>query len=840
MFRSHTSIGAVLALSMLLTPASLAEEPGRNDSFGDPLPPGAVLRLGADRFRHAGDARALAFSPDDRLLAVQCRCELVLWRAETGQVLYRRPLPSSQGAYYGLDFSPDGKVLAMGDSREAIGLWEVASGKKLRTLELPKLRIPGDDGATLRYSPDGKSLAVTVCNRKACVLDVDTGKLLSEFPPGGTGKYALAFSPDGKMLAVGSLSPSVQLWDSTTGRLLRAIDAHKQFVVMSLAFSPDGKALASGSWDLIVICRADTGEELARFEAAMQSVNGLAFTPDGRSLVSSSQDGKARVWDLEGKRQRFALDSRMRIGRCLALSHDGKTAAIGTGSNVIRLWDVATGKERFPEFVGHTGRVNGVAFSPDGSTVLSGGYDGRIQLWDAASGRPLRHLEGRAIGLSLTADGGRLATCDSDKAIRIWDVAAGKTLFQQTLADTDEVRAVRFTPDGKLLVSADWKRPQAGKAESGGRLVVWDAAAGRPLREIPLSELRTSAAALDISGRVAAVGGQQGKLWFCDLEGGRAFRVLPVGPAPETALAFAPDGRTLLSGSHDQSLRLWEVATGKEIFSLQGGQHGISAVAFAPDGRLLASADGTSPEFLDHLPPDGPRQVRFWDAATGQKVAHFSGMSEQATALAFSPDGRRLASGLKDGTVLVWDMTSVARPLRHRVRELSADELESFWNDLSGPDVRKAYLAAWTLSAGPVRAVAFLKDRLRPVPAADPKRVRQWVAELDSERFAARDEASRELEKLEGQAESALRQALAEKPTPEVRKRVEALLAARWEAPAPDTLRALRALAALERIGSAEARAVLELLAAGADGARLTQEAKASLRRLNGRATAAP
>jgi hypothetical protein len=169
---------------------------------------------------------------------------------------------------------------------------------------------------------------------------------------------------------------------------------------------------------------------------------------------------------------------------------------------------------------------------------------------------------------------------------------------------------------------------------------------------------------------------------------------------------------------------------------------------------------------------------------------------------------------------------------------LDGKALEKLWADLSGDDAPKAYAAGWKLVAAPEKAITFMKDRLAPAVTPEPKRVRQLIADLDSDKFAVREQASKELEKLGEIVEPALRQALKGQPSPELRRRVETLLALPATVRSPEVLRRIRAIQVLERIGSADARHMLENVAKGAPAARESQDALAALQRLKTRSSA--
>jgi dipeptidyl aminopeptidase/acylaminoacyl peptidase len=253
------------------------------------------------------------------------------------------------------------------------------------------------------------------------------------------------------------------------------------------------------------------------------------------------------------------------------------------------------------------------------------------------------------------------------------------------------------------------------------------------------------------------------------------------------------------------------VATGKELFQCQGS----ASVAFAPDGKTLASASG-----------DG--KVRLWEAATGKARLVLNGQAGEASSLSWSRDGRQLASAHQtNSSVLLWDVFPEPGP-----DTPTAKHLENAWDNLAGDDTARAFQAIRLLAAHPEQAVPLLQERLKPAMPADSKRLAQLIADLDNNDFATRQKATEELERLGDLAGAALEKALADKSALEMRTRIESLLEKVDRIPPPEILRSLRALESLEHAGTPEGRQLLETLAKGAEGARLTREAQASLRRL--------
>jgi hypothetical protein len=292
------------------------------------------------------------------------------------------------------------------------------------------------------------------------------------------------------------------------------------------------------------------------------------------------------------------------------------------------------------------------------------------------------------------------------------------------------------------------------------------------------------------------------------------------------SLALSPDGRLLLSGSNDRKVGLWEVFTGQEILTFSKHQRAVDAVAFSPDGRLAASAGGEL-----HVPygVKEPRRIRIWEVAGGEEIATFGGHDSDVVALAFSPDGAKLVTALKNNTTLVWDLKGLKLPTRTPVPKT----LEQLWADLAA-GAPAAHAAIALLAEKREPAVAYLKDRLQPALPQDPQQIKKLVADLASDRFALREAATKQLLAFDPPPLSAIRQALGANPSLESRRRLEQILS-QVEGPLvvdSETVRGARAVAVLEKVASPEARRILEKLAQGAPEARLTREAKASLARL--------
>lgn len=775
----------------------------------------------------AGFAAALA--SDGRTVAATRGSKVIVWETATGKKLHE--LKSTQPGLTALGFAADGRTLAALGIDRSLTLWETASGKVL------KAPAPADGPATLTnaasaaLSPDLKHLAVQnfdlgTQSFSLKIVEVATGRDVQEIQAPVGGAQVLAFSPDGKTLAMGSGPGGIQLYDVATGKELRSLGGkHAEGPANALAFSPDGKTLAlSREGGTLELWNVATGQQTHKI--------GESAPRPGRMVI-------VRVAGMAGP-----------AGPALAFAPDGERLAASLGGTGIRQFDVATGKEIAPPDVGHSAAVSELAIGSDGRTLLTHGRGDPVRVWDLATGKAARTIALPA-GTSLvttSADGQWLA------AVRPGTVALLETKTGQEARKVEVgeggVAGVALSPDGKVLATRDPMSPD---------IRLWDTATGKELRVIapPTEQGRgngvvvvrssgvvTPGLAFSPDGRLLAGAGGKRQLCLWDVASGeQVWEAAAPQDASVERFAFSPDGRSVATRNADGTVILYETATGERrahfgkpekasaagtftvsfggvAMPLLEGQAPAAGLAFSPTGRHLAVAEAARPG------------VRIWDLLSGEEVGRCEGHEGGVVSLRFTPDGQRLVSGSKDTTALVWDVTRLARPSSPARDRLDEKSLEALWEDLQDRDAEKAFTAIRKLASHPAAAAKLLGHRLTPAAAGDPKRVAALIADLESDEFEVRRKAESELERLGDRAEEELRKVLRGEPSLELRQRAERLLrkvsGVTLVGPA---LRERRAIEVLEALG-AEGRPVLERLAKGAAGARLTREAEAALGRM--------
>ncbi len=824
-----------------LQQAKHQDEQPRLDLYGDPLPAGALARLGTVRFRHDGEAMDIAMSADAKMLAANTRSGLIIWNAANGKEILRSPRINFWFRGHTLDFSPDGSVLAVSLGLGKVELRDSRSGK-LRSLEarprndLDRALPEETSDASLRFTPDGKSLALFY-RKQIHVFDVATGQCRTSIADIPGGFNDLAFSPNGKTVALAFVHPTAQLWDIATGKMLNAFHDAGKSSAFAVAFSQDGRTLAVGRWDQITLYDSASGKELIRFDdAKMHSITDLRFTPDGTTLVSASQDGRVRVWDIATGKAIHTLPTRM-VGRSAAFSADCKIVAMGTTGSTVKLWDASIGKELFTEFQGHDAEVHQLVFAPDGKSLFSteGGSEGgwHIRQWDTTTWHTTKILPHSANMMSVSPDSKRLAWVGHNDTVRIWDMAKDKEAMTIKVPDTTVVGSAVFSPDGLKIftsnVTSDGEHTWAPHY-----LRQWDAMTGKHEQKWTLGPNfapTTYAGGLVVRNGKSVVSDKDGAIQFHDIELGRERLFDSRWGTSLAPLAVSTDCRLLASGDifQDFALRIWEMATGKEVFALKGHGTAVTDAAWSSDGCFLASADDNTR--YTNLPNPGTT-IRLWSAINGQELFRIDGLNSAVRSLAISPDGRYLAAGMRDSTILVWDISKAVRQGKLRAIQLNAQELEACWAELAGKDAVRAHRAVWKLIAAEPQAVPFLQSQLKPVAVSDAAKIQRWIVDLDSDKFTVRQTAARELVIVGEQVRAPIQKALEANIPLESRRRLEQVIKDLPDVPGPETLRSMRAIMTLEKIGSAEARAVLVALATGAPTARVTREAEAALIRL--------
>ncbi len=856
----------------VLSVSSEGQDKPRLDE-GDPLPEGAIARLGSTYFRHegfGGSGKELAYTPDGQHLVGFTSSGVILWNVATGKEVYRLPVGSGRFSEAAcLDISPDGKTLATSLSLGPDGpdpevtLWELRSGKKIKSYLMPEDQNHSLD--RLYFTADGKKIVAISFEGNVFIYDLVSGK--SRVYLANTESrcpYKLAVSPKVNTLALAISAKdnptnplSIELRDIDTGKILWTIGDIKaeewDLGICAMTFSPNGKILALGGMNRVFLYDTATGKRLGAREDKMGQLIGLTFTPDGKQLVAcGGYPIRAFNWELAtgkllGTFRLQALEDTDIYRVSMAFAPDGKTIAFGAGSGV-QFWDVAIGREKPGLSKGHAYEIVNLVYGPDGKTLYSAGDHGPVFLWNTENWQQKGVLSGNARIMSVSPDGKQLATVAKlSTNVRIWNLDKSKEALAIRLPDIKPpdpvfinpddggpVKAAIFSSDGRKLFTLNQTKstPKLHRYS----LRHWDLPTGKQIEHWNTTEGYIWEAYLAPDGKTVFSPIQECEIIIDNAASGRSRTIGARKNGRAESLAISPDNRMLLYEDGLPAICMVEVMTGKTVFDRVRlpDEGAMGAFAWSADGRVTAG--GSQHRNLIHS--KGDQTIQLWDSATGKELASFTGFKANVNALAFSPDGKNLTAGLQDGTIVVFDVSKMAKlPPEAKLNE---KEMESRWAELIDDNATKAHQAIGTLVISPKQAVTFLQSRLKPVALADQKMILQWIKDLDSATFAIRQTAAKELEKVRDQVQVPIQKALQGNPSLETRRRLEQVWKSLPDIPGPETIRTIRAIMALERIGTPEARGVLEALAGGAPGARETEEAKESLQRLTQRAGKMP
>jgi WD40 repeat protein len=859
------------------------------DAFGDPLPPGAIARFGSLRWRPGEPCARIAFSADGKNLvtvgAINGVCvwdvatgkklrsfgqraepfhwaaisrdgryvarsssnydgtdqRFWMWEVATGKTLWEireKNAPAAKQAkrqrlayFDAVDFSPDGNVLATRGQGLDVHLWDVKSGKRLARLDGPSL-MPAQEVAyqtqdyywppavrALAFSSDGKRLVLAGEDGRYCLWDTETGITLPRQTQGNGPIRFLKASPIGDRLAWFEGDSLIEgTWDGQRRQLEQREERHR--FASPLAFSRDGQFLARQRgevllvWDLV---KRNPPRQL-QIPSNHWSVNALAFSPDGTTLAIAT-DVLLCIWELKTGTLLTERADVSEITWSAALSPAADTL-VTTNMDDLKLWDARTGQLR--RIVETEGNCE-VYLSPGGYWMVEPGEDYRVGIRDACTGKELRAIELSPLRHELVGD--MIARLGMQSPVGVLDALVAAAEKTEPLRK----RVLGLSIDGKRLVTRSTEELEHWELNSGNRVGRWKHDS-RESESIDISSggTRVAGAESDLAtGKVTLYirGLGKDKVWW-------------QVPAPQrewwqslfTALepCFAPNGKMLALFLDVQTdyrdfrprLQLLETHSGKLRRELTLPR-GVHRWCLSADGRTMAVASNLG-------------NLSFWDLVTGEQTGQIASSHDTGlTNLSFSSDGWRLLTIGRDATVLLWDVGAVTQRVQKvPAKPLSLAELEKLWLALGDQQADKAFTAIWSLVATPQQTLALFKEKLKPW-RVNPELVKQWIADLDSDRFADRARATSALATLGEMVVPSLQSALVPGLRLEKRRRLEALLTKLDHEPLTlEQLRDLRAVEVLELIGTPETRPLLEAVAKGDPETRLTQDARIALQRL--------
>lgn len=653
-----------LALLALVPAPAAADAP--TDLAGDPLPPGAVVRLGTVRYRVRTYSRLAFITPDGKTLVGQGGRDVVrFWEADTGKPAGEIADPDLYDWTAAL--SPDGRRLAVfGLDRRGnpapdttLRVFDLATRKPVWTAVIEE---PDRGTRAVRFTPDGKHLVTAAQDVR--VWDAGTGNAVRRLDA-RAGYSGIDVSADGT--TVGFVGAGVTVWDWSRDGKPRTIEVagHPPDWVR---FAPDGKTVYAGGADGVRAFDLATGKAAGRLESGGPA-RWLAFSPDGKTYATG--------WYNIGQREGWVVLRATATGKEVArlpsgadLVDAGSWSADGSrfaapAAHRLWVWDLKTGKALGADVAGHNGIVTGLAFAPDGR-LFTASDDHTVRAWDPATGKELLRLEmdGWVRGLAVSGDGSLAAGSGLRNELVVWEAKAGRRVFKLLgHGDRGGLRRARFAADDQTLVSFG----------DDGYLRVWDTLTGKLKTETRLGTLGDEVGenrlraqfdfrAVDLGpdgNTLAIASGKDVQLISADT--GKERLRFEADPRRVTALTFSPDGRRLAvlgpgppgpkapgGPPPGSQLTVWDMVEARPVVRVGVGPTEGSVLALGPGGKTVVT----------DTPAPG---LKVWDAATGALVGTLD-LPDRPVCAAIDGAGKRVAVALWDTTVLVYDLAAARRP----------------------------------------------------------------------------------------------------------------------------------------------------------------------------------
>ncbi|KAK3839799.1 MAG: hypothetical protein J3R72DRAFT_492329 [Linnemannia gamsii] len=522
-------------------------------------------------------------------------------------------------------FSPDGALLVLSTKSEKIIVYDTATWTKV---------VNHAGGWAVAISPTTREIAKQQ-DRDIDICDILTGNIRLVLSGHSDSINHISYSPDGKTIATSSNDYTIRIWSTSSGHTLHVLLGHTDRV-FGVAISPTGLQLVSCSEDKTVrTWNAQTGQPLLIIEEHADPVLSVAYSQDSRQIVSADENEGLVLWDANTGSFIHDLVGHSFAVCCAVYSPDGHQLASCGADTAVRLWNPNNG-ELFDTLSGHNGTVNSISFSPDGKHIASSSLDGTMRLWDVGRALPREESSDNMTGwwyVDISSDGAWSVTGNKHGEVQLWETRTGMPGAALT-GNEGDVNEVAFSPCGELVASAG----------ADGTVRLWCARTGKSVNVLQGHTGTVFSVAFSPSGHQLASGGgiSDRTVRFCDPRTGESGLVLEGHTKGVNDLAFSPSGHQIASCSDDTTVRLWCTLTGEQLTILHH-EEALDRVMFSPDGLEVISISRT----------DG--DLCCWNIQSGEMIDQSTLKNYDILCCSYSPCGRILATGERDGMLRLWD-----------------------------------------------------------------------------------------------------------------------------------------------------------------------------------------
>jgi WD40 repeat protein len=566
-----------------------------------------------------------------------------LWRASDGRMIRTFANTNGSSFIFGpmepVTFLSDGRtVIAIGEG-SVIGVWNVADGKLLRTIDV--------SGSDLALNPDGTLIAVAA-NNVIKLVRMSDGTVIRSINWTGDFVQRVAFSPDGTTVAGGDRIGVLRTFRVADGAPLLLIQAHNDYI-NALRYSPDGTRIATGSADHAVkLWDSTSGNPMGTLIGHTAGVNSLAFSPNGAWLASGAADNTVKLWAMPGGALIGTLNQPGRVDSVSV--NPGSTRLAVSCQDELREWDVPS-QTLVRNLLRASNQISGTTFTPDSTKLVSGSYDGKLSVYDVSTGALLRQMVpgGNIFSVAASTDMAAAGTNTPNvvKLYRLSDGAFLRTLAPGFMAYT---YSAAFSPDGATLAT--------GHFSNSVRL--WNVADGALIRTLTGQSGAINGVAYASNGSRLAAVSSGGYIHVWDAAGNAIRTMGPVGQAL-SSVAISPDNQFVLAGGQGGLLQLWRLDNGAFVYGF-AGSGAISQVRFTPSGfAFYAGRNDGAFQTMSTL-----RVYRTSDHALLEtynlETSGFGGNPSGPLTIDVSADGKRFSYGRDDATVVMSYNTLIAAP----------------------------------------------------------------------------------------------------------------------------------------------------------------------------------